>query len=183
MKKAEQEEIPRSIIKGSSGGISGDLSSLNGKGKLLLADPKCFVIGLENLPYILFTTPEFLEENLPTNIGKNIYEVKKLVLKPTFFVGASKAIKYCTIPEWLTNFKKIEDLRFEYVEIDDLNYLRNLPIQHLIFENIKFSDSKKIIAAIKQFKHLKDISYDQSFSIDLKQSIKELNFKLIPIDE
>ena len=176
MEKPKQEEVPRSIIKG-SGGIGADLSSLNGKGKILFVDPKCSVIGLGDLPYMLFTTPEFREENLPFNIRRNIYEVKKLVVQPTF-LGVSKSEKFCTVPKWLVNFKKIEYLRFEYVELDDLSYLKDLPIKHLIIENIKYHDGKKLIAAIKQFKHLKEISYDQSLPEDVRHSIKGLNLKL-----
>ena len=182
MKKPQQEDIPRSIIKG-SGIVVGDLSSLNGKGKLLFVDPKCFVVGLENLPYMLFVTPEFHEESLPPSIGKSIYEVKKLVLQPNFFVGTSKPEKFCGVPRWLINFKKIEYLRFEQIELNDLNYLEGLPIQHLILENIKYSDSKKLIAAIKQFKLLKEISYDQSLSADVIHSIKGLNLKLTPVTD
>ncbi len=172
----QQEEIPRSIIKG-SGGIGADLSSLNGKGKILFVDPECAVIGFGDLPYMLFMTPDFREENLPPDIRKNVYEVKKLVVQPTFS-GVSKSAKFCTVPKWLVNFKKIEYLRLAYVELDDLNYLKDLPVQHLVIENIKYDDSKRLIAAIKQFKHLKEISYDRSLPEDLRLSFKELNLKL-----
>lgn len=171
-----QEEIPRSIIKG-SGGIGADLSSLNGKGKIIFVDPKCAVIGLDDLPYMLFITPDFREEYLPPDIRKNVYEVKKLVVQPTFS-GVSKSAKFCAVPKWLVNFKKIEYLRFEYVELDDLIYLKDLPIQQLVIENIKYDDGKKLIATIKQFKHLKEISYDQSLPGDIRHSIEELNLKL-----
>ncbi|MBB6130279.1 hypothetical protein [Mucilaginibacter lappiensis] len=174
MEKPRQEEIPRSIIKGSSGRISG----LNGKGEMLFADPKCFVVGLEKLPYILFTTPEFNEEELPLNIGKQIYEIKKLALQSTFSADISKEVKYCAIPRWLSDFKMVEELRFGYVEIDDLHSLKDLPIQNLILKNIRYNDSQRVVSAIKQFKHLKEVSYDQSLDADLKQAIEELNLKL-----
>ena len=174
MEKSRQEEIPSSIVKGSSGRISG----LNGKGEMLFADPKCFVIGVENLPYILFTTPEFNEDNLPLNIGKQIYEIKKLAFQPTFSADTSKEVKSCVIPRWLSDFKKVEELSFGYVEIDDLHSLKDLPIQHLILKNIRYNDSRRIVPAIKQFKHLKEVSYDQSLDADLKHAIEELNLKL-----
>jgi len=175
----QQEEIPRSIVKG-SGGIGADLSSLNGKGKILFLDPKCVVIGLGDFPYILFITPEFCEENLPPDIRKNVYDVKKLILQPTFS-AVSKPAKFCAVPKWLVNFKKIECLRFEYVELGDLIQLADLPIQQLIIENIKYDDGDRLIAVIKQFKHLKEISYDHSLPADLIRSIKGLNLKLTPL--
>ncbi len=127
MEKPKQEEIPRSIIKG-SGVIHADLNSPKGRGNLLFVSPKCTVVGLHNLPYMLFTTPEFNENILPVDIKKDIYEVKEVVLQPSFAIEAHKSIKYCTVPEWLTNFKKIESLRFEYVVLDDLDCLKDLPV-------------------------------------------------------
>jgi hypothetical protein len=174
---AQQQEIPRSIIKG-SGGIGADLSSLNGKGKLLLVDPKCSVIGLGDIPYMLFSTPEFNEEDLPSNIKENIYEVKKIVVQPTF-LGVSKSGKFCVVPKWLINFKKTEYLRFAYVVLDDLDWIKDLPIQYLILENVKYNDSEKLIATIKQFKYLKEVSCDQSVSTDIRQAIKTSGLKLI----
>ena len=174
MEKPRQEEIPRSIIKGTSGRISG----LNGKGEVLFADPKCFVIGVGNLPYILFTTPEFNEDNLPLNIGKQVYDIKKLAFQPTFSADTSKEVKSCVIPRWLSDFKMVEELSLGYVEIDDLHSLKDLPIQHLILKNIRYNDSQSVVSAIRQFKLLKEVSYDQSLDTDLKHAIEELNLKL-----
>src|ERR1700761_7562529 len=93
MKKPNQEEIPRSIIKG-SGVIHADLNSSKGRGNLLFVSPKCTIVGLNNLPYMLFTTPEFNENVLPLNIKKDIHEIKELVLQPSFSTEAHKSIAY-----------------------------------------------------------------------------------------
>lgn len=177
MENPSQQEIPKSYIKG-SGAVAIDLSYLHGKGKVLFADPSCFVIGLENLPYRLFATPEFPEESLPITLKNNIYEVKELIFKPTFSTDDSKVVNYCSIPSWLAKFKKVEVLRFEYVELSNLNYLKDLPIHHLIIGKIKYDDSKRLTDIIGQFKNLKEISYDSSISIDLIHSLKRLNLKL-----
>lgn len=180
MERSKHQVIPGSIIKG-QGAVAADLSALKGKGKILFVDPNCFVVGLENLPYRLFITPEFTNENLPTALRTNIYAVKELIMKPTFSVGSPKEIKTCSIPKWLSNFKKVECLRFENVTLDNLNYLRDLPVQHLIIEKITIENTKEFIINIKQFKHLKEISYDQSLSEDVRNSIKRLNLRLTPI--
>ncbi|MFC1224438.1 hypothetical protein ACFE6N_11555 [Pedobacter sp. BG31] len=180
MKKPYQEEIPRSIIKG-SGVIHADLNTSKGTGNLLYVSLECTVVGLYNNPYMLFTTPEFNENILPLNISKDIYEVKEIILQPSFSIETRNAVTYSIIPKWLSNFKKIESLRLEYVELDNLNYLIDLPIQHLIFENIKYSNDKKLIHAIKQFKYLKEISYDRSLPTEVIRLIEELNLKLTHI--
>lgn len=177
MKKSDQQEIPRSIIKG-SGSIAADLSSLNGAGKILFVDPKCVVLGIETEPFRLFITPEFSIESLPLSLRKNIYRVKELILKPTFAVGMDDKIKACQIPIWIKSFTKVQCLRFEFVSLDNLSIVRDLPIQHLIIENITYNNSKKLIADIRSLNHLKEISYDQSFPIDQLPSIKRLGLKL-----
>ena len=177
MKNPSQQEIPKSTIKG-SGAVAVDLSYLHGKGKVLLADPRCFIIGSENSPYRVFTTPEFPEVSLPVNLKNDIYEVKELIFKPTFSTGDSKIINYCIIPNWLARFKKVEVLRFEYVELNNLICLKDLPIQHLLIGKIKYDDSKKLTNVLGQFKNLKEISYDSSVSIDLIHSLERLNLKL-----
>ena len=70
------------------------------------------MIGLENLPYTVFLTPEFDLESLPDEIKKDIYEVKELILQPTFSVVNPKSIKYCIIPDWLSNFKNLTSYDF-----------------------------------------------------------------------
>jgi len=179
MTKAQQDEIPKSIIKG-DGVIHADLDSSKGTGKLLFISPKCTVVGLNNLPYMLFATPEFSEDILPPNIRKRIHEIKELVLQPSFSTQANKSILYCKIPKWLVNFKKIESLRFEHVDLGDLNCLYDLPIQHLTFENVKYNDTD-LLNTIKKFKHLNQIFFDKSLSADLRHSFEKLKLKLTPI--
>jgi hypothetical protein len=182
MEWPKQEDIPKSIIKG-KGAIAADLSSLKGKGKILFVNPKCVVIGLGDTPYRLFITPDFHEENLPSELQKHIFDVKELILKPTFSVGTSKRVEYCSIPKWLTKFNRIELLRFEYVELDNLKYLKELPVHHLIIENIKYLNSKTVITAIKQFRQLKEVSYDGTLPQDIKNAMMELNLKLTPVEK
>ena len=62
MKDPRREDIPKSVLRGYNS-YGADLSYLNGKGKMLFLDPRCVVIGLENLPYTVFLTPEFDLEN------------------------------------------------------------------------------------------------------------------------
>lgn len=180
MEKPKQQNIPRSIIKG-QGAIAADLSSLNGKGKILFVNPKCVVVGIENLPYRLFITCDFRDDNLPLILRGEIYNVKELIMKPTFSVGDFKEIENCAIPKWLSNFKNITCLRFQHIKVDDLFILKDLPIQHLILEKINFDDSQKIIDAIRQFKQLKEISYDRSLPKGVIHSIEKLNVKLTPV--
>lgn len=177
MKKPSQEEIPRSIIKG-SGVIRADLNFPQGKGDLLFLSPKCIVIGLDNLPYMLFATPEFSFDILPVNIKSNIHLVKEIVLQSTFSVEINQLDQYSYLPNWLQDFKGLKHLHLKYIIIDDLILLKDLPIQHLILDNVKYNDKVKLVYCIGVFKYLKEISCDHSVDAGLKAAIKELNLKL-----
>jgi len=177
MKNPQQEDIPKSTIKG-SGGIGADLSSLNGKGKVIFADPKCFVIGLHDLPYIMFATPEFDENILPIQIRENIHNIKSLTFKQSFYKGKKHTpIKPCEISPWIVRFKYIEYLQLENINIDNLILLKELPVEHLNLKAVTYTNDKEVFFAIKQFKALKEISYDHSISDDLKHRIGTLHLK------
>jgi len=178
MKDPRREDIPKSVLRGYNS-YGADLSYLNGKGKMLFLDPRCVVIGLENLPYTVFLTPEFDLENLPYEVRKDIYEAKQLILQPTFSSVNPKSVKFCVIPNWLINFKNIDFLRFSHVELDDLDILKKLPVEHLILENVKFDDSDNLIVSITQFQHLKEISYDKSLTNYVIDSVNEWKSDLI----
>jgi len=177
MTKPQQEDIPKTVIKG-SGGIGADLSSLNGKGKVLFADPTCFIIGIDDLPYMMFVTPEFNKNILPVPIQEHIYGIKSLIFKPSFFVGKKHAqIKPCEISSLITDFKHIEYLQLENVDIDNLSLLKELPIEHLSLKTITYTNSSEIFQVIKHFRYLKEISYDHSITNDLKHEIETLHLK------
>jgi len=178
MKDPRQEDIPKSVLRGYNS-YGADLRYLNGKGKMLFLDPRCVVIGLENLPYTVFLTPEFDLENLPNEIRKDIYEAKQLILQSTFSGVNPKSAKFCVIPKSASNFKNINFLRLSYVELDDLDILKNLPIEHLILENVKFDDSDNLIISITQLNNLKEISYDKSLTNYVIDSINEWKSDLI----
>jgi hypothetical protein len=177
MEKPKQEDIPKSVIKG-SGGIAVDLSSLNGKGKVLFADPRCFVIGLNDFPFMMFATPEFTEKLLPTHIQESIYGIKDLTFKPSFFVGKKHTpIKPCEISPWIASFKYIEYLQLENVNIDNLILLKELPVEHLNLKAVIYTNDTEVLFAIKQFKSLKEVSFDHSITDDLRHRIAALHLK------
>ncbi|WP_461451608.1 hypothetical protein [Mucilaginibacter sp.] len=176
MEWPNQEEIPKSNLR-SNVSIGIDFGHLKDKGKILFIDPRCFVVGLEDVPYTLFTTPEFSEVNLPLAFKDKIYEVTNLILQPAFDLAKLRKSEHCIILKWLADFKKVEFLRFQRVHLDQLHYLTDLPVKHLVLEDIKLSDSDNLIIYISQFKHLKEISYDESLPLDVKEAIVKLNLK------
>lgn len=182
MKKEDQQEIPKSIIKG-NGSIAADLSAFKGRGKILFVDPRCVIVGIETEPFRIFITPGFNKENLPSSLRENIYDVKELILKPTFAIGMDDKITACQIPIWIKSFTKVGLLRLEFVSLDNLCYLSNLPIQYLIIENITYNNIEKLIADIRLFKHIEEISYDQSFPMELLPELKKTGLKLTLIEK
>ncbi|RYE21828.1 MAG: hypothetical protein EOP45_09075 [Sphingobacteriaceae bacterium] len=165
MRKPREDEIPVSTIRHDT--VYADFNELNGEGKILYLNPKCVLIGLNEVPHMLFVTPDFNQDDLKKNIGENLYEIKQLVLQSNFLNKSTEKGKYYRIPDWLLNFKKIEYLKVESAELDDLWLLRNLPVQHLILKHIKFNDATVFTNSVTQFHFLKEITYDDSLNEEL----------------
>jgi hypothetical protein len=68
-------------------------------------------------------------------------------------------------------FKKIDFLKFEYVELDELWLMRGLPVQHLILQNVKFNDRTVFTNSIIQFALLNEITYDDSLDHEIINKI------------
>lgn len=165
MRKPKSDKIPISKISHTT--INADFSGLNGEGKILYLNPKCVLIGLNDVPYMLFVTADFNGNDLMKAIDEDLYEVKRLVLKPAFSYLPPNERTYCKIPDWLLAFKKIEFLKFDYVELDELWLMRYLPVQHIVLQNVKFSDPLVFTDSIAQFAALNEITYDGSLNKEI----------------
>lgn len=174
--------IPQSSIKG-SGFVNTDLDFKNNGEKLLFTHPNCVIVGLDDLPYMLFLTPDFDQRNLPSIIKEKIYEVKKIVLKATFSDDVIKKKNYYSIPDWLINFYKVECIDFENADLDNLALLSECPIKYFIFHNVKFDNKEKIASTMRQFKELIDVSCDPPFFLHFENILRELNINILPISE
>ena len=128
---------------------------------------------------MLFVTPEFNESELPPNLIKEIYEVKEIVLQSSFLTDVHTRTQYDALPEWLVNFKNIESLAVEFIDLEGMGSLKEMPVQKITFKNVTYNDEDKIIEIIKQLKHLNEVYYDQSFSSDLIHSLHKLGIKAI----
>lgn len=172
MRKQKNNEIPRSILRG-SGFICTDLRSEAGE-KLLFINPQCAVVGIEDEPYLLFVTPEFDDKILPLNLKGIIYKVKRIVLQPTF-LDKMLDPEYYSIPIWLTDFKELEHLSLKSINVDNLIYLHDLPVKYLELSKVFFSDKDRILTAISYFSCLKELVYDETAPLNIIRSLKELN--------
>jgi hypothetical protein len=182
MKKPSQEAIPISILKNSMIGV--DAGFLEQGGKILSLSPECIVIGFWDLTHSLYATPEFTLMLLPPNVAANIHEVKWIILQVTFYEG-SQIKKNYPIPQWLSDFKKVELLKLVNANLDNLIDITDLPVQHLVVEDVSFSGADNLVAAIKQFKQLKCLAYGESFPVHVVEAIEKLNLgvTLLPVSE
>jgi hypothetical protein len=169
MRKPQKDEIP--ISKLSYTTVNADFSGLDGDGKILYLNPKCVLVGINGVPYILFVTADFDQDDLTKTIGEDLYEVKRLVLQPTFSYVSPEERTHCKIPDWLLAFKKTEWLKFQYVELDELWLFRHLPVQHLLLQNVKFDDPTIFADSIIQFNLLNQITHDNSLNEELISKI------------
>ncbi|SEO94681.1 hypothetical protein [Mucilaginibacter sp. OK283] len=82
MRKPQNDKIPISKISYTT--VNADFSGLNGEAKIFYLNPKCVLVGLNDVPYILFITADFNRDDLTKAVSEDLYEVKRLILQPTF---------------------------------------------------------------------------------------------------
>ncbi|SHM54467.1 hypothetical protein [Mucilaginibacter sp. OK098] len=175
MKKPRQEDIPRSILKYNT--VAVDPSFYEQGFKMLFLNPECVVVGLGDVPSRLFITPAFTTDLLPPNVAEGIHEVVEIVLQSTFTAEPELKKSY-PLPKWLTDFKKVKHLKLVDANLDNLIDLKDLPVQHLVIEDIRFNDTDNLVTAIQQFKHLKYLAYDETFPTNVVEAIRQLNLSV-----
>ncbi|RVU01743.1 hypothetical protein EOD41_07225 [Mucilaginibacter limnophilus] len=165
MKKPSKDAIPVSVLRDTT--VVADFEGLNGEGKILYLTPKCVLIGLDGIPHTLFVTSNFYPKNLLEEIGQDLFEVRQLILQPTFSNISSGEAGYGSIPDWITNLKKVELIKFAYINLDELWLLRDLPVKQMVLNNIKFSETDLFIKSVNLFHFLDGITYDDSISKEI----------------
>ncbi|QKJ30325.1 hypothetical protein HQ865_11320 [Mucilaginibacter mali] len=178
---SKNHTIPQTIIRAQT--IYTDFGFLKDRGKVLFITPKCVIVGIGEMPFMLLGTPQFSIENLPPNIKKNADDIKMLVLQSTFSTEPYLKDKVCKIPSWVTFFKNAKYIKLNHVDLTQLSDLANLVVEHLVLINVKYTGDDKVIAAIKKLQYLKYIAYDGSLSITLINAIKLQNPKVILLPE
>jgi hypothetical protein len=184
-----QKEIPRSIIRG-SGFYNIELGEelMNKGGKVLLINKDVVLIGLGDIPYILWATPYFDIESLPSeglnrlpaNIKETLYEVEEIFIKSS--LASDNKLrkkwgygKYPPIPTWVNNYQKLRRLHLENIILNNLGILKDLPIEEIELQDTKFDKQFDLTAILEGFKSLKRIVCDDTLPRKLKNQIRELN--------
>ena len=176
MKRPRQDDIP--ITKISNSTVVGDFSSLDGESKILFLDPKCVLIGLNGVPYMLFITPGFDLNKLIKVTDENLYEIERIVVQSTFTSKPGDEDLYGDIPDWLLSFKKVDLLKLEKINIDELWLLRNLPVQHLVLKKVKFDSPTILKDSVLQFSSLAEITHDNTVSSEIIKEISLIKPKI-----
>ncbi|NEU06985.1 hypothetical protein GZH53_01560 [Flavihumibacter sp. R14] len=153
------EDIPTSVIKG-SGFVNVNWGEEK-NGSVMLVKPDCVLLGVNNLPCILYATPGTNFQQY--QIGDEIYKIRKLVLRSSFKSKSYSKDLNIEIPEWITDFRELEKIYLDNLVIDNLNLIKNLPLTHLGFRNVRLANEGEIVNLVNQMDRLKEISFDLSF--------------------
>ncbi len=181
MKKNEPEEIPISDLTNSVMFVI-DSDSKENDFEILSISKNAIVLGKDGIPTTLFLIAGFREVELPLEIKKNLDEVTLVGYQGIFMQEFSCEIENCIIPTiYLLNFKKMESLKLRNADLDNLVDLKDLPIKVLTLQDIRYSDGRKLINALEQFKNLREVFYDQSIPIYIINSINTSNLKFTVI--
>lgn len=173
MAQSNQDTVPQTVLNYGTR-VNADLSFLKGRGKVMVANLNFVVIGLDDIPFIMFTTPKYSSETISPLVQKDVYGIKRLIFQPSFVHDELKD-NYCTIPSWLSTFKEIDYLKLKNVEICNLLVLQSLPVRFLQLENIiiKPKDCQRVVNDIGKFKYLRGIVYDKTMPKEILEMLRK----------
>ena len=168
----KRDTVPQTVLDYGTR-INADLSSLNGRGTIMVANFDYIIVGLDNVPYMLFATTAFNQYKVTSNIRKDLYSIKRIVFQPSFEYDKLKNSN-CNLPSWIENYKSLEYLRLSHVDVRHLEFLQGLPIKFLQMNDVTINETDylKVVKNIEILKNLKAIIYDSSFPISLIQILK-----------
>ncbi|GAA4779434.1 hypothetical protein GCM10023231_02760 [Olivibacter ginsenosidimutans] len=175
MDENNKKNIPKSTIKG-SGFVN---INWNGEksGSLMYSSSNCILLGKEDVPYMLYTTPNIVQL-LAAKKGEGLYKIRKLVLTSFFGSKTNSNNPYTEIPEWIGNFQELQEIYFENINVDRLEIVKSLYLTKLSFKNVTFRHISSICRSINGLSMLEEIHHDESFHdvlLCLDKRIKTVN--------
>jgi len=180
MMESENNE-GKSIIKG-SGFLNVDWGDIE-NGSILFFDGVNILLGIDEIPYMLYTTISFDINIIPDNFLKDLYEVRKLHLTVSLSFRSRNASTHYAIPRWLENYNKLEFLSLNYFDLNGLKLIKYFPVEELIIRNAYIQNVENTIIDLMSLPNLKTFIYDEScaeLSSELsKVSQGKITFKYI----
>ncbi len=154
--KNKRRQVPHSDIRG-SGFLNIDWGDEQ-NGSVLHFDSRSILLAIDGTPHTLVTKPDISGMTDSGKFGEELYEVKRIVLLSTF----GSEIVYCSIPIWITRFKKLDELQLTGVQLDDIRLIHDLPITRLVLKDVIFDRPTSIATVLNGLPTLKRVIYDPS---------------------
>jgi hypothetical protein len=141
-----------------------------------------FTLNNDTTPYFICISNDFeVDHDVPNEIRINLWKAKEILFRPRFTSNIHEKIDSCDIPSWLTKFKELEVLRLDYVNIDEIELVKDLPIKSLALSNISCSNFDMFIKKLESMVLLQEIYYDQSIDISVFKFSDSCKIKLLPL--
>lgn len=150
----------RSVIKG-SGFLRVDWGDEK-NGSILFFQDETVLLGINKVPFALYTTTRFDNNILPKEYIQGLCKVEKLFLTADYNSRRVRDNGPYEIPFWIND---LENLSLLYLDHFDLSGLTNLRIQNLktlVLKNAHVINIPDLLVELLTFRNLTHISYDLS---------------------
>jgi len=155
-----------------------NLQGMSVNENILLANKTAIIMRYSDELNYLITTYDFDPGNATLDNSKDVFEKVKVVMIRHSLEDAIPSAPYRSIPKWINNFKNLECLIFDNVDLQDTSALNELNLKFLGIQSAKVGDIRKLIEVIGNIKNLEFLMHDSIFSPndveELKQSFPDL---------
>jgi hypothetical protein len=132
-----------------------DLSALGENVSMLFFNDDCFLIGKDNVPYILNASVKFDPVSLPKKMFEGLYDIQSLILASSFSREDSSPIISLPIPKWIDNFTRLKYVTFENIKLDSQFFIGKDSLEHFIILGGNEEDEGILVNNISKISNLR----------------------------
>lgn len=110
---------------------------------ILYFTESCMLFGRFSTPYALVIAPDFNPRTVPITLLNSMYQVQILYVEDMDHGSRQKAMRF-DVPEWINNFKNLQVLKFDGLELGELQNRNLLSVRHLIVGRIKYDKALRV---------------------------------------
>ncbi len=153
-----------------------NLKGMSANSNILMANKSGIILKYSDETYYLFATYDLDLKALSPNFLNNALEKVKVMFIRHSLQGEDRSASWHKIPDWVTNFKNIECLILDNVDLQNESMLKELKLKFLGILSAKIKNTQPFIQIISKISSLEFLMYKSLFS---SKDIEELK-KVMP---
>ncbi len=159
-----------------------DMDNFGPDAEMVYFDSTCTVVDIYNGGLGVMLYQGFNYESAPPIIKTDVSKIMMFTLQNS---TRSRSDTSCIIPDWTRDVVNIQYLQLADGNLEDMEAVLSLPIQHLVLSNIRIKRMNEFIQNLKQLPQLKYLAHSLTFKSDDIDAIQNAlpDVQIMPISE